>query len=50
MTGATFKRSEAQLVGAGWGAQNTHKLHPDFVGIPLEGGTPGSYLAPPVQR
>ncbi len=38
--GATFKAREAGLVGASPDPQNTHKLHPDSVGTPLEGGTP----------
>ena len=39
VTGATFKAREAGLVGAGLNPQSTHKLRPDPVRTPLEGGT-----------
>ncbi len=40
-TGATFKVPKGAC-GCGLDPQSTHKLHPDFVGTPLEGGTPAS--------
>jgi len=39
---ATFKDPKGSLAGTGLEPQNTHKLHPDSVGTPLEGGTPSS--------